>query len=206
MARFDKGWSSTRRNLDFLEKRHSIRQESDKNGRIITICNWSKYQNIEKVEESTSTDSPNCRTAHADIVHLKNRQYIEERRKKEEEEKNRATQEALLECGPFSLVKKNTSGQADSQAVVYSFDLETAYKLYPKKRGKTPGLKKLKKEIQTERDYDQLVLAIQNYAKEVRGKDMQYVLHFKSFVSEWRDWINPEKKLEEKLIDFGSGG
>lgn len=33
-----------RRALHYLEKRQTIRQSSDNQGRVITICNWDKYQ------------------------------------------------------------------------------------------------------------------------------------------------------------------
>lgn len=81
------------------------------------------------------------------------------------------------------------------------FDLELVYQRYPKKEGKTPGLRKLKTQITRQEDYDNLILAVENYAVRQRGKDPQFVKTFKTFVSEWRDWIDipPEKPT----VQFG---
>lgn len=63
--------SKARRVLNFLEKRQLIRQESDRNGRVITICNWDeKYtqdfsSDRKPAETSTETrqEGPNNATA-----------------------------------------------------------------------------------------------------------------------------------------------
>lgn len=74
--------SATRRQLEFLETRGSIRQETGKkpadnrqvtgrNGRLITICNWERYQHIfsEAADNQQETDKKSA----------DNRQRIEER-------------------------------------------------------------------------------------------------------------------------------
>lgn len=71
------------------------------------------------------------------------------------------------------------------------FDLEKLYQTYPKKRGKTPGLKRLTKEIKNEDDYLKLEKAILNYSRCVKDTQLQYILHFSTFTSQWRDWIEP---------------
>lgn len=71
-------------------------------------------------------------------------------------------------------------------------EIENAYKqLFPRKEGKTKGIKKLLKEIKTLEDVGALRLACSNYAKSVAGKDRQYIKHFETFASEWRDWLDP---------------
>ena len=69
-------------------------------------------------------------------------------------------------------------------------DLESAYRRYPRKDGKSKGLKKLKSEIRSQEDFEKLILAIEKYAASRRGQDPQYTKHFSTFVSEWRDWID----------------
>lgn len=87
----------------------------------------------------------------------------------------------------------NTIEQRKRRSNVKSqFDLEKLYEGYPRKKGKTPGLKKLSKDILSIEDYEQLAAAIQNYAQEVAGKEPQYILHFSTFAGQWRDWVHVE--------------
>jgi hypothetical protein len=72
------------------------------------------------------------------------------------------------------------------------FDLEMLYKAYPRKQGKTKGLKRLSREITTQTDFENFQLAVSNYNRETLSVENQYKKHFSSFVSEWRDWITPE--------------
>jgi len=81
------------------------------------------------------------------------------------------------------------------------FDIGALYSLYPRKIGKTRGIAKLKREIKSEQDYYLCVRAIENYAKSVRGKEMEYVKHFSSFVSEWRDWITHVEQKSASSIN-----
>lgn len=78
-----------------------------------------------------------------------------------------------------------------SSPVKSAFDLESAYEMYPRKVGKTKGLKKLAKEIRSQEDFDCLLVAIRHYSgsREVRDG---YVRHFSTFVNDWRDWVDPE--------------
>lgn len=71
-----------------------------------------------------------------------------------------------------------------------SFDFESAYRRFPRKEGKSKGLKKLKSEIKTPEDFEKLIQAIENYAMSRRGQDPQFSKHFSTFASEWRDWID----------------
>lgn len=78
-----------------------------------------------------------------------------------------------------------------SNAVKSLFNLESAYDLYPRKIGKTKGLQKLAKDIQSQEDFDALLVAIKHYcdSREVRDG---YIRHFSTFVIDWRDWVDPE--------------
>lgn len=73
---------------------------------------------------------------------------------------------------------------------VFKFDLEEAYRRYPRKQGKSPGLKRLAPQIQTQEDYDNLLTAIDNYSRCETVKK-GFIKLFSSFVGEWRDWIDP---------------
>jgi hypothetical protein len=90
-------------------------------------------------------------------------------------------------------IRRNTYDQ--------KFDLEELYKGYPRKKGKTPGLNKLTKQILSLEDYDQLKTAITNYAKDAAGKEAQYVMHFSTFASQWRDWVTIEPDAQQFTIN-----
>lgn len=83
-------------------------------------------------------------------------------------------------------------------------DFESLYKLYPRKRGKTLGLEKCKRTIKTEKDYLDLKLAITNYARMVREEqtEPQYMKHFSSFMSCWRDYLDEEIFQDGNVIDL----
>jgi hypothetical protein len=74
------------------------------------------------------------------------------------------------------------------------FDFERLYRKYPRKMGKTPGMKKCKKEIKTEKDYQDLEKAIERFlAYHVSAEtDAQFVPYFSTFMSAWRDWLDEE--------------
>lgn len=74
------------------------------------------------------------------------------------------------------------------------FDLEAAYKLYPKKMGKARGMKKLVRDIQTKEQYDSFVSAIlkfTNYHRK-KGTEEAYFPHFCTFVNNWEDWLDED--------------
>jgi hypothetical protein len=66
------------------------------------------------------------------------------------------------------------------------------YALYPRKEGKTPGLKKLRPQLKTAADGEAAKIAVKNYAASVAHREIGHVKLFSSWVSEWQDWISPE--------------
>lgn len=60
--------------------------------------------------------------------------------------------------------------------------------IYPLKKGKTKGVEKLSKEIKTDEDLENLKVAIANYSKTI--KNPEYIKHFSTFATEWKDWID----------------
>lgn len=72
--------------------------------------------------------------------------------------------------------------------------LESVYKTYPRKEGKTKGLAKLKTQIKTPEDLEHLKAAVKNYRAKLEssGTETEFIKHFSTWVGEWRDWIDPE--------------
>lgn len=78
-----------------------------------------------------------------------------------------------------------------SEPAITEADLEAAYKAYPRKEGKSEGLERLGKQVKTRADLDALKRAIANYAEQQRlDGNTQYLKHFSTFTSEWRDWVD----------------
>jgi hypothetical protein len=83
-----------------------------------------------------------------------------------------------------------------------SFDLESVYRKYPRKKGKSPGLKKLKTDIKTPEDLQALEKAIVRYCQSpdvLRG----YVMNFDTFARQWRDWLDEDAGTSTVKADSG---
>lgn len=147
--------SSVYRAIAALRARDSIRTESGTRGTLITICNWSTYQNLEAEVETSTGQQSNASETSAGRLRTLNGE-----------------------------VKKKRIN------LVQPYDLESAYQKYPRKEGKTPGMKRLAREIRSQKDFDDLNKAVENYARAKEGKDKDYIKLFSTFVAEWRDWVD----------------
>ena len=82
-------------------------------------------------------------------------------------------------------------------------DLDQIYGKYPKKQGKTEGYKALTKSC-NKSDLSQLDIAVTNYAQYCENKitEKQYIMKFKNFVKEWRDWIDCQAEAPPPTSDL----
>lgn len=73
------------------------------------------------------------------------------------------------------------------------FDFESLYEKYPRKLGKQEGIKRCQSQIKTEQDFNNLDTAIRRYKNfcMAQGTDPKFIKHFSSFMSAWRDWLDP---------------
>lgn len=82
------------------------------------------------------------------------------------------------------------------------FDFHEAYKLYPRKEGKTPGIRILATNVKNQEDFELLIEAIKNYGaicrKEAREK--KFILHFATFAGRWRDYIPADNPTRPQPI------
>lgn len=114
--------------------------------------------------------------------------------KKEEETKN----------------KENTLdqifGKPKSPAYRPKFDFESVYQRYPRKVGKSKGLKVCERQIKTPEDYDQLSTAVDRYSNycDAQYSEARFVMHFSTFMNSWRDWLDPTAGTAAK-VGSGSG-
>lgn len=80
-----------------------------------------------------------------------------------------------------------------SASVPARFDFEALYSKYPRKVGKTQGIKRCETQIKTQEDYDLLSRSIDNYARQVKDSEPKFIKHFSSFMGVWRDYAEEHK-------------
>lgn len=80
------------------------------------------------------------------------------------------------------------------------FEFETLYKKFPRKEGKSRGLKICHVQIKTLDDFELLKKAIDNYSNYCRAKitNPRFIKHFATFMGEWRDWLEVESENEHQ--------
>lgn len=86
------------------------------------------------------------------------------------------------------------------------FDFEKLYAKYPRKMGKTNGIKKCKRLIKTQTDFELLEKAIDNYNREIvcAQTETRFIKHFSTFLSSWKDYLEVDigsiQKINSKAI------
>lgn len=92
----------------------------------------------------------------------------------------------------------------ESKVSKIEFNFDEIYKIYPRKIGKSTGLKRLKHEVKSEEKFDLLYRATLNYRdyceREVKGKE--FIMHFSTFASKWKDWIPESDVGSESKQEF----
>lgn len=93
-------------------------------------------------------------------------------------------------CGVITLDKE-----------VSTQDIELLYAKYPRKEGKTKGMQKLQKQIKTKQDLADLAKAIDVYSKLSAGKEKQFIKHFATFASCWKDYLQEGIESDAGVVD-----
>jgi hypothetical protein len=77
---------------------------------------------------------------------------------------------------------------------ISAVELEHAYRDFPRKQGKSAGMKIAEREIRTPDDLALLRQAITRFRDfHIREKtDPKFIPYFKTFMSHWREWLDPE--------------
>ena len=85
-----------------------------------------------------------------------------------------------------------------------TFDFEGLYLKYPRREGKTKGIDICKRTVKTQDHFNELSIAIQNYSNicEQKKTDPKYIKLFSTFMSTWRDWLDPEHGKVEVVDDY----
>lgn len=69
--------------------------------------------------------------------------------------------------------------------------LEEAYQLYPRKIGKSPGMRIAMRSIKNKNDLENLKLAILKYRAHIEREktEAKFVMYFSTFMNQWMDWL-----------------
>lgn len=159
--------AGTHRGIEKLITRGSIEKISGKEGTIVSICNWDKYQNTQekggKISEKIA------------------RRYREDSENLQEEKKRRKN--------TCSNVKTKMPAPRRSPFVEYSTEFVEIYDLYPRKEGKLRGYELFQKSIGGDEALRQkLIIAIQKYSDEVSDREQKHIKHFSSFMNVWTEY------------------
>lgn len=100
---------------------------------------------------------------------------------------------SILFSSILDSTNNNTRAPKTPRSPRSQFDLESVYLKYPRKLGKSAGLKKLAKEIQSQDDLDGLNRAMDRFTAHHRAKgtEEKFIPHFSTWVSSWKDWLDP---------------
>jgi len=121
----------------------------------------------------------------------------------------------------FEILQENESLSVDCQSAVKqppenslhtnrqtdihtAFDFDILYKAYPRKIGKTAGIKTAQRSIKTEEEYLSLKRAIENYVVLTRESEPKFIKHFSTFMNCWRDYVEievPTKSNPNQVLD-----
>lgn len=87
---------------------------------------------------------------------------------------------------------KNLSVSASLPTVLER--LPEIYAEYPRKVGKTDGMRVLAKSVITDDDFDACMRAVRNFAREHAGQEAKFIRHFDRWARTWRDWVDGVKQ------------
>lgn len=96
----------------------------------------------------------------------------------------------IIEDRKPELTKQDQPIKRPAAKTKLSFDFEAAYKLYPRHVGKTKGIAKCVRDIKTQKDYDDLITAINNFREAFSSREVRFIKQFDTFMSSWRDYVN----------------
>jgi hypothetical protein len=122
-------------------------------------------------------------------------------------EEKRREEERILKKNPSLIDSKKPAGdkvegtRRGTVSFEPKFDLEKLYSDFPRKKGKKRGMVTLARLCTSQKKYDAISKAIDNYAKYCEDKDVSYIKYFSTFMNEWEDWLEPPEETNKISID-----
>lgn len=184
---------------------------------LLEKCNQQNSSKIE-IETEVLRSHYNCRTAtlvsccealcgasasvqfyktdtklHFQLVNYSEYQDLKSTKNPRKSDETAPIKDKRLKIKDKRLNKKETDSLFEKEILV-------VYEAFPKKVGKSKGLKILRRDVQDQEALTSLQKAIKNYANYVSDSDPKFIKHFSTWASEWRDWVDfePEEKPKQK--------
>lgn len=106
-----------------------------------------------------------------------------------------------------NITEQNNNAQSSHVEHAAVFDLESIYREYPRKEGKTRGMKLLAGKMKTQEDFDKFCMAVRNYASKVKREktEPKFIKHFATFVNCFEDYLDQPTPEELKPYDPWKG-
>lgn len=104
--------------------------------------------------------------------------------------------------------ERDERDERDERTISPDFDFDSLYKKYPRKDGKTKGIAACRVQIKSPEDFAALSLAVDRYAEHCKltKTETRFIKHFSTFMSTWRDWLEPETgrfQAAPNALDWG---
>jgi hypothetical protein len=95
----------------------------------------------------------------------------------------------------YNTVQYNTVHNKNKNT--HTFDFESVYQKFPRKLGKQRGEKLFNQQIKTQKDFENLSRAVENYSRQMieLNQPKQFIKQFDTFMGCWRDWCDEEQKI-----------
>jgi hypothetical protein len=100
------------------------------------------------------------------------------------------------DCGQHITEQNITNITEQNNIAHFEHKMRECYELYPSKKGKQRGMQMLKKQLKSEKDFEDFKKAVENYAADIQnnGTESKYIKHFSTFANCWKDWIEVQSE------------
>jgi len=127
-----------------------------------------------------------------------------ERMVKKEEKSNKYRQSALIrwhgkqekhaialqpEVGCSTQKMQSKVKESKGNKIHSAFSFDPLWTNYPRKDGKKDAERHFNASVKTQKDYDDIQLALKNFCEAMKGREMQYIKNGSTWFNNWRDWI-----------------
>lgn len=116
----------------------------------------------------------------------------------------KSCQEVCSESSQTEKTDGNPSAPSETEILLI---FEQVYSLYPRKEGRSRGLRVFRREVRSQESLNALCQAIENYNLNIKRQkiEKQFIKHFSTFMNEWKDWIDFKPPSETGYQVLGGG-
>lgn len=162
----------TRTSLSKLKTTGEVTTKATNKYTLVTVVNWASY----RIESGKATSKPTRNTTN----------------------EQQTTNKQLTTTEEYKNIRIKESNK--NICAKYAHEIDILWGLYPNKKGKAQAIKKLPKLIE-QHGFEKIKECIERYAKEVQGKDVQYIKHGSTFFnSGYMDYLEQVKVVDNSSL------